>query len=488
MRQTPSLSHEAGYSIIEVLVAATVLIIGIGSTLALLNAANAASTVNRGREAATNLARELTEAARGIAYTRISTNTLPGLLSAQPGLESVGTPPDYKIKRRNFTYTVTLNSCIMDDARDGGGDQTSGGFCSDSVAPNTPGDTLNKPDKNPEDYKRVTANVSWTQGTVTRSVRQTAIVNNPGSAGGPAIRSLALQGFGSPPPQLTLEGGTPGYVAGQKVTVEFTTSSKPQTATWTLDGVPQKPTPTSDSSGTAWSATWDYSGLDDGTYVIGAKAADRFGTSGPGRSLNVILNRFAPRKVKQVAGGRVTLGGASFVELEWAANTERDIVGYRVYRKTGSSDVEVCALQSGTTCRDENAPANGTLEYYVVAYDNDPAGALRAGTPSDDLTVVANNQPPKPVTGLTATPKANGTTVLTWSRPAAPVDPDTGDTIDFYRVYRDGFAVKDRVVRWYDGAATVTWTDTSPEGVQHKYYVTAVDTRFAESAPAEVTG
>jgi Tfp pilus assembly protein PilV len=486
--RTASSSREAGFTIIEVLVAATVLVIGIGATLALLNAANATTSVTRGREGATNLARELTEAARGIPYARISTGSLASTLQAQPGLQNSGAPPAYTVRRRNFTYTITLSSCIMDDARDGGGDQSGGGFCSDSVAQNAAG-PVGGADKNPEDYKRVTANVSWTQATQTRSVRQTAVVNNPGSAGGPAVRALSLQSFTNPPPQLTLDPSTPGYVASQKVTINFTTSSRPQTANWTLDGVAMKPAPIADATGVAWSATWDYASLDDGTYVVGAEAYDRYGVSGPGRSLNVTLNRYPPRKVLRLAGGRVTVGGSTFVELEWSANTERDIVGYRVYRRPSSgAPIEVCALQSATTCRDSSAPATGDLTYYAVAYDNGPAGALRAGTASDDLTVVESNTPPSAVINLTATANGNGTTTLKWTRPPSPADPDPGDGIDFYRVYRDGLSVDDRVARWYDGNGSVVWIDTLPAGLVHTYYVTAVDQHFAESAPVEATG
>jgi hypothetical protein len=70
--------------------------------------------------------------------------------------------------------------------------------------------------------------------------------------------------------------------------------------------------------------------------------------------------------------------------------------------------------------------------------------------------------------------------VLAWTAPN-PTDAD-GDPIDFYRIYRDGQAVANR----YDtapGTAT-TYTDTGTGGVQHTYWVTAVDPQLAESPAA----
>ena len=70
---------------------------------------------------------------------------------------------------------------------------------------------------------------------------------------------------------------------------------------------------------------------------------------------------------------------------------------------------------------------------------------------------------------------------LTIQRPT-PEDPDAGDSIAFFRIYRDGTQVKDRYDRWYGGGASTTWQDIHTGGTAHTYYVTAVDTHYGESA------
>jgi hypothetical protein len=382
----------------------------------------------------------------------------------------------------------------MDEGRDGGGDHSGGGFCADSVAPNTPRQGGGPADRNPEDYKRVTVTVAWSERNRTYQQSQTAIVNNPGSIAGPAIRTLTLLGnTASPVPHIVDDAGDglPSWNLGpaQQVTVHFTTSLKPASTNWLLDGAIQTPAPGPyDGTGKAFAITWNYSALVDGTYVIGAEAYDKYGVAGPGRSLSVTLNRYLPAKVKNLAGGK----NNGVVELEWSANTERDIIGYTVEREdiAGSGIwAQVCPLIAGaviteTSCTDD-VPAPGSPRYRVRAWDSAPDGSARPSDQySDILTVPAVNAEPNQVTELTGVNNGDGTVTLTWKRPD-PTDPD-GDAIDFYRIYRDGTAVGDRYSRWYDSGQNVTWTDTTAGGVGHTYYVTAVDTNYAESDPVGV--
>jgi hypothetical protein len=94
--------------------------------------------------------------------------------------------------------------------------------------------------------------------------------------------------------------------------------------------------------------------------------------------------------------------------------------------------------------------------------------------------VVADDLAPNPPTTQTATRAADSTVTLRWNRPT-PEDPDAGDGIQFYRIYRDGKALADRYSRWFDPAASVTWQDTATGGTTHSYWVTAVDKRYGES-------
>ncbi len=477
MRQ--NLRGQAGFTIVETLVAALILIVGTLSTLMLLDRANKTTVDNRAREGATNLAREVTEAARGIQYERIAPSLLAGIVRDQPGFGDLdaGTP-DLEIQRRGFTYTVALTSCIYDDPRDGGGNQSAGPFCAGSAAPNTPtpGSTVaGAVDRNPEDYKRVSATVSWTSGRVARSVRQEVLINNPGSAGGPAVRLIRLDGYTVP--LITSQTQT-------SVGVQFETSSRPEDANWMLDAVVQSPKPVRQADPRVFRFDWNFGALDDGVYVVGAEAFDFYGVAGPARSLSVTLNRFPPRKPTGVVGGRNQRISPDHVELEWRANLERDIIGYTVERNvdgSGGGWTTVCGLQTALTCRDEAAPEHLTVRYRVRAWDRDHAtNQPRHGDPSDEHTVLPGPvTPPDAIADLTSERLSDFTYKLRWTRPAG--------TIRFYRIYRDGIPYASRYANWYTPNATVEYVDGDTGGMQHEYWITTVDERYAESAAVPAT-
>jgi hypothetical protein len=220
--------------------------------------------------------------------------------------------------------------------------------------------------------------------------------------------------------------------------------------------------------------------LDDGPYLVSAEAFNQYGVSGPGRTETVTLNRYLPRKPLQFTGGRTIF---SAVELEWAANTERDIVGYEVQRINDGAIVCSLATQKLDTFCTDTAPLNADpLFYQVRAYDKTPVtGVARPGPWSDQLTVVKANLPPNPPIIQQVT-TSGGVVTLKWKKPN-PEDPDGApDGVAFYRVYRDGVLQVDRYDRWFDGASNITWQDRNTGGSPHVYWVTAVDTHFAESA------
>ena len=457
---------EHGFTVIESLVAAVILIIGVLSTLSLIDGANKTTVKNRQREAGIALAREVVEAARAISYEDLAEPGFSAALAAQPGLEDTTAGSTYTISRRGYTYTVTGQVCVMDDLNDGAGPRGTGStFCADAPAAGTA-------DRNPEDYKRVTVKVAWKSNTTTRQVTQTAVVNNPGSASGPAIRSLIPKGF-----------STPMTANVNELTFSATTSSKPTTINWLLDGTVMTPVPYDVGGQVAWEFKWNIQNTDDGPYLVSAEAFNQYGVSGPGRSLTVTLNRFAPRRPTAARGGRSIL--FPVVDIEWSANTERDIVGYQVYRQ-GKTE-PICTLQTQTTCTDTNPPATGDVRYFVYAYDFDASNSLRASDGAQVDVRDANTRPyaPQSLTGQ----MSNGIVKLTWNQPS-PEDPDGGDQIAYYRVYRDGQLLSNR----YDTAGTVpgavSYFDRDHKGVPRTYWVTAVDRNLGESTmvgPVTVT-
>jgi prepilin-type N-terminal cleavage/methylation domain-containing protein len=116
------------------------------------------------------------------------------------------------------------------------------------------------------------------------------------------------------------------------------------------------------------------------------------------------------------------------------------------------------------------------VDYWVVPVDRS-GGALREGSASTVIDAYAANQVPTAISGgLTCTKGADGSSNLSWTQPAQPGDPDSGDHIVFNRIYRDG-ARFDRT-----GLATEnTWMDPNPVG-SHSYAVATVDMHLAESA------
>lgn len=508
-------ADQRGFTLVEVMVAAFILLVGILGTIKLIDAANATTVSTKQREAGVNLTREVVEDVHSIPYEALTANSVVPQLQSQPGLEDMGAGGGWTIRRRGTTFNVAVGACTVDDPKDGLGSHDQGIFCAtgdgssdeecddllEAMADGDAGDAhvhgeaaigecgididldgevddllesevcLTLPaaceegtaDANPQDYKRVVTNVWWQRNGVVRSVRQTTLVNNPGSAVGPAVRSLQLDGV-SQPVTDPATGSAP---------FTFTTSSQPATVSWMLDGEAQG-TATM-TSATAGGFSWPISGsVRDGSYTVAVRAFNDSGIAGASRSMTVTLNRYLPTAPDGFAAGR----NNTIVDFEWLPNPERDLSGYRVYRENAGGDVRVCELTTATECYDANPPG-GPATYYVVAVDRDPvSGDHREGAHSATKTVVTTNNPPNPPTVLVAS-VSNGTTILRWT-PPSPADPDPGDSIDFYRIYRDGSLYADRYDRTGSGTE-VTYTDIHTGGDQHTYWVTAVDTQLAES-------
>jgi prepilin-type N-terminal cleavage/methylation domain-containing protein len=483
-RATRTLAAREGFTLIEVVIAMAVLLVGVLGTLTLIDHANGTTTATRSREAAVNAARELVEAARSVPYTKLTPASVEAEIQQLPGLADDGAPAGWTLRRRGVTFTVNATVCTFDDARDGGGDHSAGGFCTDSAALSA------DPDRNPEDYRRVRVEVRWSDRGVQRSVSQTQLINNPGSAGAPAVRTLVIA-----PGSATIAATGHVTAAGSNtLSFNLTTSSRPATLHWLLDGASQDPITT--GSNLAWSFTWPLGAPDadgsvvDGTYLVSAEAFDTYGVAGASRSLTVSLNRSLPDAVTGFGGGRTgdpTRPADQVVDLEWLPNRERDIVGYSVTRKDAAgNEVEVCAREQRTTCIDRDPPVEDDLEYYVYAWDlAHDTGLPRTGPASEPpLIVRLGNNPPFPPLTPTAEALGDGSVRLQWLRPPVE-DPDAGDRIAFYRIYRDGTTYDARYAAWDDPAGVVTFLDANTGGTAHTYWITAVDESFAESAPVK---
>ena len=478
-----SFRDERGFTLVEVMVAASILVVGVLGVLTMLDAANGATARTKAREGGVNLAREAIEAARAVPYPELIPAQVGAELQAQPGLGDVDPAPGWQVRRRGLTYTLTVNVCSVDDgtlATDGFGDHTGGFYCADSTTQGTA-------DTNPDDYKRVMLDISWRDGARTPTARQEGVINNPGSAFAPAVKTLA--------PSPSTVGTVITNSSLSSIAFAATTSSRAEEVKWSVDNLQAGVATAGNAAKTMWSFSWDISGLVDGTYLVSAEAFDQYGESGTNRVLTMQLNRFQPAAPAGFAGGRNPLhdsGGNRFVEFEWSPSPERDVVGYRVYRMIGAapsaSDEAVCTTSVEddalpTTCRHTSAPdpALGP-RYYLVARAPARTGTGLEESPRPGVAgtlVVGEATPPAPPATVTGERNADGTT-LTWT---ASSDPD----IRYYRVYRDGAAFGQRIDRT-GSSEELTASDPQATAAGHRYWVTAVDDKLAESAYAPPGG
>src|SRR3954447_13305316 len=173
---------EDGFSIIEVVVAATVLVIGLAGTLGLVMNANDSTTSVANTEGGTNLAREVVERVRELPVSQVTPAAVAGALQGMSGLANTGAgaPGTWTVTRRGTTYTLTVNVCSVDDPKDGSGSHSGATFCANGGAAGTA-------DTQPQDYVRVTTDVTWTakSGQI-RHVTQTSIISGRG-ADGPSV-------------------------------------------------------------------------------------------------------------------------------------------------------------------------------------------------------------------------------------------------------------------------------------------------------------
>jgi prepilin-type N-terminal cleavage/methylation domain-containing protein len=194
------LTHEQGFTIVEVMVAMLLLAIGVLGTVRLINGANAATVISRDRVSGLNLARDVAEAARAVEYGDLTCAngqaacTLSDLavttLQGEPGLGS-SSAGAWTVARSGITYTIGVQVCKVDESKDGLGanDAADGTFCAAYTCPTAT--VTNCGDKNPDDYRRLDVTVTWPNGSGIvgkHSVRQVALLSNPSGGLGPAIK------------------------------------------------------------------------------------------------------------------------------------------------------------------------------------------------------------------------------------------------------------------------------------------------------------
>jgi type II secretory pathway pseudopilin PulG len=354
-KRVDALRHEAGFTIIEVMVGAMLLVIGLIGTLALFDTSNRLAAQNQNRVGAVNLAREVAEDIRALDYDRVDATNIVGDLAGEGITDGNVTQNGIQITRGHVTYTLnvvktsggnTTSPCILDSGTDGARAATDTSFyCNGSPAAGS----TTPSDGNPDDFRRVEVTVTWPgpQGTASCSgldsgpgrscVTQAVLIQNPSGGIGPSIETITLQTAGL---TMSADGTTiEGPETPTNATFTVTTRAAADEVHWTADdGV---------SSGVAtgsnknWTFTWSFpSSMRDGAHTVSVQAF-LLGSGGPAKPKAIQVNRSEPAAPDinvlplRSAGVNTRLNRANgsdpAVEFTWAQNPETDIRGYRVY-------------------------------------------------------------------------------------------------------------------------------------------------------------
>ena len=493
-RRGPALRSQAGFTLIEVLIASVALAVGLIGLLGLLDTSEKASASTRAREGAVSLARQVLEDAHTIPFAQLSPTSVVGELQAMKGLENATPGSTWHVARREsatqkpITYTVAAEECSLDDPKDGLAKEHDSTFC-----PGQPNWKAGEPeDQTPIDFKRVTVNVTWSaQGrpsecsTTRACVHEVTMISAAGEAVGLSASELKLV----PPPRVESTAPTSPVTApvitpagakelGKPEELTFSVNApKGSTAMrWSLEGVPQSPAPKL-GEGTTWTFKWRIEGLSDGTYQVSAQAITTTGVLGPPVTIPVRLVRSSPAAPKNIRAGfnEVFVNGVRTedAELQWEANTEHNIIGYRVYRPGSLACPESEAMLSlALTCTDFGGPKKAEATYEIAALYRNAEGQVVEGPKATaklpwPMPVAPNK--PEPVE---ATKNEDGSVTLTWPKISGAA---------FYRIYRESTNYASR----YDvapGSENPSYTDTDAT-VAHSYWVTAVNSNMHESAP-----
>lgn len=150
--------------------------------------------------------------------------------------------------------------------------------------------------------------------------------------------------------------------------------------------------------------------------------------------------------------------------ISWTASTDSDgdPITYHVFRD--SVEIDTTTNLSYT---DSSVSGAGTYVYSLKA--SDPNGGLSAMSGTKSIAYDPNHAPNAP-TGLGGTTPTTSAPVLSWT---AATDPDSGDSISQYHIFRDGSEV--------GTSATTSFTDSAATFGTYSYTVKAEDSHSALS-------
>lgn len=473
------LRSQGGFTLIETLVASVILVVGLIGLLGLIDISAKASANTRAREGATSLGREILEDARTIPYAQIIPTSIESQLQAMSGLADGSSASGWQIERRGFSYTVVVKECAIDNPKDGLAKTHGSTFCEGQT-----NGTGSEEDTAPEDLKRITAEVSWTIQKRTSTVRQVSTLTAAGQAIGLTATKLELTIPACPSVSCVGKPTEPVITEAAAKTLTFSVSFPEGTAAvdWSLEGAKQEElTPASKATSLTFSWTINESAqkiyVSDGTYQIAAQAVNSTGVIGPPISIPVRLIRGVPAAPSGIVGGFNTVyrSGAEteVAEFQWKANTERNVIGYRVF---GPKSELICpesleSLNTTTSCIDLSLLATKPSEraYSVVALYRNAGEEVQQSSVGTITIKRSESTTPNAPTKLSLTKNADGSVTLKWEAPKSGAAPS------FYRIYRGSTDYTSR----YGETTSTEFTDNDAT-TTHEYWVTAVGSHLTE--------
>ena len=151
--------------------------------------------------------------------------------------------------------------------------------------------------------------------------------------------------------------------------------------------------------------SWDTGSMRyNGTYQISATAVSMLNST-PNALVGDLRINTPPA---QPPGASATLDGTVPV-LNWTANSEPDLTGYRILRSANGGAYAPVGTSPGNSFRDTKAPQGQPLKYEIVALRKSPvdAGGIASAASLPSGAVVAA---PPPVTPTAAAPVTRATT------------------------------------------------------------------------------
>ena len=282
------LNQERGFTIVEMMVAVVVLLVGALGTLAMLDTANKRSRGASDRQNGTAVARQVVEAAKSVPYRDVAPGSIVSTLRQDAAIAGISASP-WRIERDNTVFTIQVEVCWLDEPADGLGSRAPGNFCCRLRCRRNGRRQLDRP-----------------QARHRRDVVGQRRRGGQREAGDAGLRARgnrrARRGRRSSWSALPAAPITDPMATSASFAV--TTNEDAAAVVWSLDGAQQD---TAAGSNKDWTFTWQLPPV-DGAYDVSAQAFDSEGLGGEVRSATIFVNRFTPSALGNMEAARRITG------------------------------------------------------------------------------------------------------------------------------------------------------------------------------------